>query len=58
MLMSLLSHRDCSLKNVLMDATQMYPLGFHPVRRLFLDDIRTPGLEPVVKYYFVVEGQY
>jgi hypothetical protein len=38
MLMSLLSRRDCSLKNVLMDATHMYPLGFHPVEELFLDD--------------------
>jgi hypothetical protein len=28
--LSLLSHRDCSLKNVLMDATHMYPLDFIP----------------------------
>ena len=56
-----LSHRDCSLKNVLMDATHMYPFGFHPVEELFLDDIRTPApriyrLEAGVKYYFIDYG--
>jgi hypothetical protein len=61
MLMSLLSHRDCSLKNILMDATHMYPLGFHPVEDLFLDDIKTLAprisrLEAGVKYYFVEYG--
>lgn len=57
----LLSNRDCSLKNVLVDATNMYPLGFHPVEDLFLDDITTPAptisrLEAGVKYYFVDYG--
>jgi hypothetical protein len=61
MLMSLLSHRDCSLKNVLMDATHMYPLGFHPVEEFHLDDVTTPAprisrLEAGVKYYFVDYG--
>ena len=61
MLMSLLSHRDCALKNILMDATRMYPLGFHPVDELSLDDIKTPApritrLEAGVKYYFVDYG--
>ena len=58
MLMSLLSHRDCSLKNILMHATHMCLLGFHPVEDLFLDDIKTVAprisrLEAGVKYYFV-----
>ena len=39
--MSLLSHRDCPLKNILMHATHMYLLGFHPVEDLFVDDIKT-----------------
>jgi hypothetical protein len=57
----LLSRRDCSLKNVLMDATHMYPLGFHPVVNLFLDDMRTPAprisrLDAGVKYYFIDYG--
>jgi hypothetical protein len=61
MFMLLLSHRDCSLKNVLVDAAHMYPLGFHPVEDLFLDDITTPAptiprLEAGVKYYFVDYG--
>ena len=61
MLMSLVSHRDCSLKNVLMDATNMYPLGFHPVRTSSLADGRTfapmiSRLEAGVKYYFVDYG--
>ena len=61
MSISLLSHRDCSLKNILMDATHMYPLGFHPVEELFLDDIKTLAprisrLEAGVQYYFVDYG--
>jgi hypothetical protein len=57
----LLSYRDCSLKNILMDATHMYPLGFHPVDDIFLNDITTlapviPRLEAGVKYYFVDYG--
>ena len=43
------------------DATRMYPLGFHPVDDIFLDDIMTfapviPRLEVGVKYYFVDYG--
>jgi hypothetical protein len=61
MFMLLLSYRDCSLKNVLLDATHMYPLGFHPVEDVYLDDITTlapviPRLEAGVKYYFVDYG--
>jgi hypothetical protein len=44
-----------------MDATHMYPLGFHPVDNLFLDDITTfapriSRLEAGVKYYYVDRG--
>ena len=44
-----------------MDAIRMYPLGFHPVDDIFLDDITTlapviPRLEAGVKYYFVDYG--
>ena len=61
MFMLLLSHRDCSLKNVLLDASRMYPLGFHPVEDTYLDDITTtapviPRLEAGAKYYFVDYG--
>ena len=55
------SYRDCSPKNILFDATHMYPLGFHAVHDVFLDDITTlapviPRLEAGVKYYFVDYG--
>ena len=61
MFMLLLSHRDCSLKNVLLDAIHMYPLGFHPVEDIYLDDITTLApvitrLEAGAKYYFVDYG--
>jgi hypothetical protein len=44
-----------------MDATHMYPHGFHPVDDLYLYDIRTPAprisrLEAGVKYYYVDYG--
>lgn len=55
------AHRDCSLKNILMDADRMFPRGFHPVKDLLLHDILTPA--PIiprrdvgVKYYFVDYG--
>jgi hypothetical protein len=61
MLMLPLLHSDCSLKNILMDATHMYPQGFPPVEDLYLYDIRTPAprisrLEDGVKYYYVDYG--
>ncbi len=52
-------HRDISLKNIMMDATHMFPCGFHPVKNVFLPhDISAPApilprLEVGVKYYFV-----
>ena len=61
MLISLLSDRDCSLKNILMDAIHMYPLGFHPVANIYLNDKKTIAprisrLEAGVQYYFVDYG--
>jgi len=55
------AHRDCSTPNIMMDATNMYPLGFHPVRDRFLDDVSTrapviPRSYVEVKYYFVDYG--
>jgi hypothetical protein len=44
-----------------MDATYVYPLGFHPVEELFLGDRKTVAprvsrLEAGVQYYFVDYG--
>jgi len=56
------AHRDSSLKNILMDASRMFPRGFHPVRDVFLPhDISIPApmiprLNAGVKYYFVDYG--
>jgi len=55
------AHRDCSPKNILMDAVHMYPRGFHPVKDNFLHDVSTPAtiiprLDAGVKYYFVDYG--
>jgi len=55
------AHRDCVQKNLMMDASAMYPHGFHPSEGLFLPDSRTPVF-PIsrsyvgVKYYFVDFG--
>ncbi|KAH9962898.1 kinase-like domain-containing protein [Russula dissimulans] len=55
------AHRDCSLKNILMDASRMYPRGFHPVDDILLPDYsraapRIPRLDARVRYYFVDYG--
>ncbi|TFY75607.1 hypothetical protein EWM64_g8404 [Hericium alpestre] len=57
------AHRDCSEKNLMMDATAMYPLGFHPVKHTFLPDCNTPARSSIiprsvagVRYYFVDFG--
>lgn len=55
------STRDCSLKNLMMDATPLYPRGFHPVQSDYLPDVssRAPHLsraEAPVKYYFIDFG--
>ena len=55
-------YRDTSLKNILMDASRMFPRGFHPVRDVFLPhDISIPApmiprLNVGVKYYFIDYG--
>jgi hypothetical protein len=52
-------HRDGSFKNIMMDATRMFPHGFHPAMNVFLPhDICAPApvlprLEVGVKYYFI-----
>jgi len=55
------AHRDCTHGNILMDASAMYPMGFHPVNDMYLPDACTPTT-PLprstvpVKYYFVDFG--
>lgn len=55
-------YRDTSFKNILMDASRMFPRGFHPVRDSFLPhDLSTPApviprMDVGVKYYFVDYG--
>ncbi|KAH9852592.1 hypothetical protein C2E23DRAFT_730002, partial [Lenzites betulinus] len=56
-----IAHRDCAFKNVMMDATALFPLGFHPVSRTSLPDVS--GLAPVlsragvpINYYFIDFG--
>ncbi|KAI0316324.1 kinase-like domain-containing protein [Amylostereum chailletii] len=58
-----IAHRDLSEPNIMMDASAMYPLGFHPIYDLYLPDARTaasrsmiPRLKAGVKYYFVDYG--
>lgn len=51
---------DCAAKN-LMDASALYPMGFHPVNTNFLSDAvtpapRLPGYFAQVKYYYVDYG--
>ncbi|KAI8984969.1 kinase-like domain-containing protein [Trametes punicea] len=56
------AHRDCAYKNVMMDATALYPRGFHPMSQNCLPDaVMKPS--PVlsrkdipVKYYYVDFG--
>ncbi|EED84414.1 predicted protein [Postia placenta Mad-698-R] len=35
------AHRDCAYKNIMMDASAMYPRGFHPIREDLLPNDRT-----------------
>ncbi|KAL6306695.1 hypothetical protein BKA93DRAFT_912475 [Sparassis latifolia] len=55
------AHRDCSYKNVMMDASAMYPHGFHPAKDTFLPDGETPA-KPLARssvsiiYYYVDFG--
>ncbi|KAI0287515.1 kinase-like domain-containing protein [Russula brevipes] len=55
------AHRDCSAANILMDATNMHPRGFHPIRTGYLHDLTTPAtviprLMVGVKYHFIDYG--
>ncbi|EED84382.1 predicted protein [Postia placenta Mad-698-R] len=55
------AHRDCTYKNIMMDASAMYPKGFHHIWSSFLHDIKTeaPCLargDVSVKYYYVDFG--
>lgn len=55
------AHRDCSERNLMMDASQMFPQGFHPVKDVFLPDARTPARpfprsRVPIKYYYVDYG--
>ncbi|KAL1945656.1 hypothetical protein VTO73DRAFT_1658 [Trametes versicolor] len=57
-----IAHRDCAYKNVMMDASALYPHGHHPILHDFLaNDIskRAPVLSRqagTVKYYFIDFG--
>ncbi|RPD62072.1 hypothetical protein L226DRAFT_508984 [Lentinus tigrinus ALCF2SS1-7] len=56
------AHRDCAYRNVLMDATAMFPQGFHPVADLCLPDDTSkaapclPRSTVPVKYYYADFG--
>ncbi|KAJ3554130.1 hypothetical protein NM688_g3268 [Phlebia brevispora] len=55
------AHRDCSRKNLMMDASAMYPNGFHPVKQRFMPDAVTPvwprsRSAAGVTYYYVDFG--
>ncbi|KAI0753919.1 hypothetical protein BC629DRAFT_1174699 [Irpex lacteus] len=55
------AHRDCCLKNIMMDADALCPQGFHPVHLGSLPDGFTPApclprSAAPVKYYFVDYG--
>ncbi|KAI0040473.1 hypothetical protein FA95DRAFT_1502816 [Auriscalpium vulgare] len=56
-----IAHRDCATPNIMMDASAMYPKGFHPVKQGFLPDRSDVApcysrLSAGVKYYFVDYG--
>ncbi|KAI0723537.1 hypothetical protein C8Q76DRAFT_794463 [Earliella scabrosa] len=56
------AHRDCAYKNIMMDATALYPQGFHPISPLFLpNDLSSlapvlPRASVAVTYYYVDFG--
>ncbi|KAH9918119.1 uncharacterized protein B0H18DRAFT_680318 [Fomitopsis serialis] len=55
------AHRDCTYKNLMMDASAMYPQGSHPINDVFLPDARTiarplPRTSVPMRYYFVDYG--
>jgi len=55
------AHRDCTMENVLMDASAMYPRSFHPIKCNHLPDGFTlateiPRTEAGVRYHFIDYG--
>ncbi|KAI0676773.1 kinase-like domain-containing protein [Trametes maxima] len=55
------AHRDCAFKNIMMDASSLYPQGFHPVSQTKLPDVSdtAPTLSrsaAPVRYYFIDFG--
>ncbi|VDB85842.1 unnamed protein product [Peniophora sp. CBMAI 1063] len=55
------AHRDCSLKNLLVDASALYPNGHHPIKLEFSSDYRKvvrplPRSKHGVRYYYVDFG--
>ncbi|KAI0040972.1 hypothetical protein FA95DRAFT_1683491 [Auriscalpium vulgare] len=56
-----IAHRDAALPNIMMDASAMFPQGFHPIYQSDLPDLsgEAPSysrLSAGVKYYFVDYG--
>ncbi|KZV68701.1 hypothetical protein PENSPDRAFT_609719 [Peniophora sp. CONT] len=52
------AHRDCCMGNIMMDASEMYPDGFHPVHMDDLPDGFTPARsrprsQVAIRYYFI-----
>lgn len=55
------ANSDCTYKNIMLDASAMYPYGFHPVRSSTLPDGRTLAwprrrTSVPVRYYFIDYG--
>ncbi|KAH9834123.1 kinase-like domain-containing protein [Rhodofomes roseus] len=56
-----IAHRDCSYTNLMMDATPLFPDGFHPLRNTLKPDGKTAAWPNSrshfpVKYYFIDFG--
>ncbi|KII93044.1 hypothetical protein PLICRDRAFT_170840 [Plicaturopsis crispa FD-325 SS-3] len=58
----LVAHLDCAAFNIMMDATPLFPQGWHPLRREYAPDAFTQLLTPPsrtdrpVRYYFIDFG--
>lgn len=53
--------RDCAIENLGMDATALYPRGFHPLRALSLPDLSGAApyrsrIDATVRYYYIDFG--
>jgi len=56
-----IAHRDCSYRNIMMDASSMFPKGFHPIRDNELPDLSdyAPYVSRTtasVRYYYIDYG--